>query len=113
MTVRSVRVGRPVQPVPLLRLESTSCPDGLGELFENLHGGVPTDTGIRDADTLLEAGCSLRGNLLVALIQIGFDHHPHNACLPFSNLIPDDLGHLGLIAVILIGIACTGVSGWV
>ncbi len=105
MTVCPVRAGHPVQPIPLLRLESTSCPDGLGELFENFLGGVPTDTGIRDADTLLEAGWSLRGNLLVALVQIGLDHHPHDARLPVPNLIPDHLGHLRLIAVILVGIA--------
>jgi hypothetical protein len=42
---------------------------------------------------------------LVALVQIGLDHHPHDARLPVPNLIPDHLGHLRLIAVILVGIA--------
>lgn len=40
--------------------------DSIGKVVENAHGVLPVDAGIRDADTVLEAGLALSGDLLVA-----------------------------------------------
>ena len=95
----------PVQSVWLLRLQLSSGPHGAGELFENFHGGVPVDACVGDADTLLEPGWPFRGHLLVAFGQVGLDHYSHNARLSLSNLLPNDLSNLGLVPVILVGVA--------
>lgn len=108
MPVRSIRRAHSVQAIRFLGLQGSSSSDSLGELFQHFHGRVPVDTCICDADTLLETRWPLRGDLLVALGKIGLNHHAHNTCLSFPDLIANHLRDLGLVAVILVGIACAG-----
>ena len=108
MIIRPVRflcASHPVEPVRLLRLQCPSRADGVGQLFEHFHRRVPVDAGVRDADAFLERRWPRRRHLLVAFGQVGLDHHAHDARLPFPNLFADDLSDLGLIPVILVGVA--------
>jgi len=53
-----------VRPVDLQLLSAGA--DGLGQHIEHSLGVFPADAGVRDRDTVLEAGLALWGNLLVA-----------------------------------------------
>jgi len=86
----------------LLSALSDSC----GQIFENLDCGVPIDASVCDGDTLLEAGWTLRRDFLSALVDVGFNHDTDNGVLAVAKLICDDLGDLGLVAVVLQGVAC-------
>ena len=77
----------------------------VGKLLEDLDRHVPADTCVGDADALLESRWSFGGHLLVALTDVGLDHHTNNGSLPFPDLITNHLGDLGLIAMVLVGVA--------
>ena len=51
-------------------IDLATLTDGLGELLEGRHGGVPVDACISDGDALLEGRGTLSGNLLVSLIDV-------------------------------------------
>ena len=60
---------------------------------------------VGDADSLLQGAGALGRDLLVALVDVGFDHEADNSSLAFSNLLGDDAGHLGLVLVVLLRVA--------
>lgn len=80
--------------------------DGGGEVLEHGNGGVPVDAGVGDGDALLERGGALGGDLLVALVDVGLDHDADDGLFAFPELLADDGGDLGLVAVVLVGVAC-------
>lgn len=84
----------------------SSDPHRLGEILKDLNGGLPVDAGIRDADALLQARGALRRHLLVAFVDIGLDHDADDGLLALPQLVADDLGHLGLVSVVLARVAC-------
>lgn len=69
----------------LLGLSSDS--DGLGEVLEDVDGGLPADAGIGDTDTSLEAGGALSRDLLGTLVEVGLDHDTNNAILTGAKLL--------------------------
>ena len=89
-----------------LALVRPALRDSSGEILEHTNSGVPINASIGDRDTLLEAAGTLRGDLLVALVDVGLDHDTNNAGLAIADLVCDVLGDLGLVAVVLIGVAC-------
>lgn len=93
--------------------------DGGGQVLEHGDGGLPVDAGIGDGDALLEAAGALGRHLLVALVNVGLDHDADNARLALANLLGDRLGHQGLVAVVLVGVAwlivrktCSVIGDW-
>ena len=91
--------------INLLRLGRAPGAHRLGEVLERRDGGLPVDAGVRDADALLEAGGALGGDLLVALVDVGLDHDADDGGLSLAELVGDGGGHLGLVAVVLVGVA--------
>lgn len=49
--------------------------DSLIELVEHFDGDFPVDTGVSDADTVLEVGGATFGHVLTASVDVGFNHH--------------------------------------
>lgn len=82
----------------------------LGEVLERRDGRLPVDAGVGDADALLEAPGPLGGDLLVALVDVGLDHDADDGILALAELVGDGGGHLGLVAVVLVGVACGGLA---
>ncbi len=46
---------------------------------------------------------------LVALEQVGFEHHPDDGAVPLQDLVDDVVSHLGLQTVILAGVAVAAI----
>ena len=85
------------------------CPplsDSRCKVLESVDGAIPVNASICDGDTLLQTARSLRWDLLVALVDVGFDHDTNNAGLTVADLIGNVLGYEGLVAVVLVGVAC-------
>lgn len=80
--------------------------DGGGEALEDVDGGVPVNAGVGDGDALLEGGGALGGHLLVALVDVGLDHDANDGLFALAELVANDGGDLGLVAVVLVGVAC-------
>jgi hypothetical protein len=78
--------------------------DGGGKVLQGVDGGIPVDARISDGDTLLKCAWTLRRDLLVALVDVGLDHDGDNTCLTLADLLRDNLGYFGLVAVVLAGI---------
>lgn len=80
------------------------------EILEDIHGRIPVNAGIGDADALLQTSRALRRHLLVAFVDVGLDHHTNNGFLSLFELVSDDLGDLGLVSVVLVRVTCLFVS---
>lgn len=98
-------VSHPVRSVCLPGPKRSPRANGLGQLLEDFDGGFPVDAGVGDADAFFELGWSLGGHLLVAFVDVGLDHDAYDGRLACSDLVADGLGNLGLVAVVLVGIA--------
>lgn len=83
----------------------TTLANRLSELLEGRDSGLPVNAGIGDADALLERRGTLSGNLLIALVDVGLDHDTNDGLLALADLVGNDLGNLGLVAVVLVGVA--------
>jgi len=83
----------------------SALPDGCSQIFENLDGRLPVNASVCDGDTLLEAGWTFFGNLLSALVDVRFNHDTDDGVLAISKLLCNDAGDLGLVAVVLQGVA--------
>lgn len=92
-----------------LLVDLSSRADRISQLLEHNDCGFPVDAGICDGDTLLERSqTTRRGNLLVALVNVGLDHDTNNASLSLADLVADNLCDLGLVLVVLLGVAYIG-----
>jgi len=85
-------------------VDSAAGAYSLSELLERSYRVLPVDAGIRDADTLLESGGALSGDLLVALVDVGLDHDADDGGLTLTELLSNDGGNLGLVAMVLVGV---------
>lgn len=85
---------------------SALCNSG-GKVLQRGYRGFPVNASIRDGHALLQASGALLGHLLVALVDVGLDHDADDARLASANLIGHVLGDLGLVAVVLVGVAYT------
>ena len=94
-----------VDTVGLALVRPALCNSG-SEVLEHVDCGFPVNARIGDGDALLKAAGTLRWDLLVALVDVGLDHDTDNASLAVANLVRDFLCDLGLIAVVLVGVAC-------
>lgn len=83
-------------------------PHCFGEAFQDVHGGVPVDARVGDADALLQGLWAFGGDFLAAFVQVGFDHDADNTGFAGPDLVGDGLGYLGLVAVVLLGVALDG-----
>ena len=80
-------------------------PDGSSQVLEHVDRGIPVDAGVGNGDTPLETRRSFGWDFLVALVKMRLDHDTDNTILACAKLVSDDLGDLGLISVILEGVA--------
>jgi hypothetical protein len=76
-----------------------------GQILEHSDGAFPVNAGISDGNTLLESTGAFSGNLLIALVDIRLDHDSNDACLALAELVSNDLGDLGLVTVVFVGVA--------
>jgi hypothetical protein len=86
------------------------CPNGIRQLFQHFHRCIPVDARIGDTDAFFQPDWAFRGYLLAALVDVGLDHNPYDAILTFAELVANVLSHLGLVLVVLEGIALKSVS---
>lgn len=96
--------------IGLGRLDSPTSPDGFSQVLKNVDGHLPADTGIGDTDTLLQTGRTLRGHLLVTLVDVGLDHDTDNGVFTLAHLLGQLLSDKGLVAVVLVGVAVRAVD---
>lgn len=89
----------------LSRRMLAAFPNRFGKLLENFDGGFPVDTSISDADTLLKTRRSLRWYLLVAFVDVGFNHDTDDGFLASTELFTNNLGYLGLVSVVFVGVS--------
>ena len=73
-----------VHPISDLLRHIPSHSNRFSKLLKHIDRSFPADTRISDADTLLQAGWTLRWNLLAAFIDVRFDHDANDTCLAFS-----------------------------
>lgn len=85
--------------------------DSLGQVLKDTDGGVPVDAGISDADTALQGGGAFSGDLLVAGTDVGLDHNTDDSFLALAELVSNHFGDLGLVVVVLLGVAWSIVRG--
>lgn len=88
-----------------LALVRPALSNSSSEVLKGGDGGVPVDAGIGDGDALLKAAGALRRDLLVALVDVGLDHDTDDAGLAVADLVGHIGGDLGLVAVVLVGVA--------
>ena len=100
---------RAVGAVGLGCQESTTSAHTVRQIVQHINGHLPVDAGIGDADTAEESGGALGGNLLVTLVDVGFDHDTDDTGLTLAELIGDLLGDQGLVEVVLLGVAVRAV----
>lgn len=100
-TLRAVRGRRGLPPLA----------HGGGEVLEHGDGGVPVDAGVGDADALLESGGALGGDLLVTSVDVGLEHDTDDGGLAGAQLLGDGGGDLGLVVVVLEGVAWSEEGG--
>lgn len=76
------------------------------------HGdsGVPVDASIGDGHTALEAGGALRRDILATSVDVGLDHHTGEGEIAGLELLADVVEDLGLVAVVLGGVAVRAVD---
>lgn len=78
--------------------------DGLRKRTQGSSGGLKVNASVRDTNTLFAAFQTL-GRLLVALAEVRLHHDTHNGIFTLTELFLDGLEHLGLVAVVLLGVA--------
>ena len=86
-------------------IDLAALADSLSKLLEGRDRRLPVDTGVSNRDTLLEGRRALGGNLLVTLVNVRLDHNTNDGLLALADLVSHNLGNLGLVAVVLVGIA--------
>ena len=89
-----------------LGLVRSPLSDSRRKVLKSVDGALPINASIGDGDTLLQTARSLRGDLLVALVDVGFDHDTNNAGLTVADLVGNVLGYEGLVAVVLVRVTC-------
>ena len=94
-----------VSSICLLLRDLSPRPHRISQLVKNLHGRIPVDASICNTDAFLETRWSLWWNLLVPFVDIRLNHHAHNGCLPFAELISYRLSDLGLVTMVLLRVA--------
>jgi hypothetical protein len=82
----------------------------IGQIVQGVDGHLPVDAGISDTDTAEEVSGSLRGNLLVTLVDVGLDHDTDDTSLTLAQLVGDLLGDDGLVKVVLLRVAVGAVD---
>lgn len=85
-------------------VDVASLPNCGSQIFKHGDGAVPVNAGICDADTLLQSGGTLRWYLLVTLVDVGLDHDTNDGLLAFAELVSNNLGNLGLVAMVFVGV---------
>lgn len=83
----------------------TTGADSVGEVLEHSDGVLPANASISDTDTALEGSRTLGGNLLVTLANVGLNHDTDDGLLTLTELVTNNLGNLGLVLVVLGGVA--------
>lgn len=86
----------------------SSLLDGIGQLSQNALGVLPADTCVGDGDCVFEARFSFLGHLLVAFVDVRFDHDTHDGFFTGGNLGGELVGDLGLVLVVLLGVTVAG-----
>lgn len=76
------------------------------KILEDCDGAVPINAGIGDTDALRKCCRALGRDLLVTLADIGLDHDTDDGIFALSELITNYLGHLWLVPVVLVRVAC-------
>lgn len=99
-------VQRAVGAIRRLAADLTPRPDSVRQLLQHLDCRIPVDASICDADALLQRRWTFRWYLLVALVNVRLDHDADDGILAFAELVADDLRDLGLVLVVLLGVAC-------
>lgn len=79
--------------------------NGQSKVLEYGYGALEINAGIGDRHTTLETTRTLWWYLLVALVDVGLDHHANNAGLTFADLSGNVLGDEWLVSVVLIGVS--------
>jgi len=74
---------------------------GFIQSVQHLDGGLPVDTSICDADTILESRGTIFRNVLPATVDIGLYHYTCDGAVASNQLLADGVYDLGLVEVVL------------
>jgi hypothetical protein len=85
----------------------SSLLNSIGQLGQDLFSIFPTDTCVGDGDCVFETRLSFLGHLLVALVDVRFDHDAHDCFFSSGDLGGEFVGDLGLVHVVLFRVAVT------
>lgn len=77
----------------------------LVEAVEHAYSGVPVNTGVGDADAILETAGTLCRNILATSVDVGFDHDTCNVSVPCNELLADVINNFWLVIVVLLGVS--------
>lgn len=75
------------------------------QILKHRNRSLPIYACIRDTDALFQRTGALGGDFLIALFNVGFDHDADDAGFAFADLVGDDFGDFGLVAVVFVGVA--------
>ncbi len=82
-------------------IPSPPLADPTRQVPEDVHGRVPIDASVRDADALLQARETVLRNLLVPGAEVRFDHDADYALLAGAELVDYVVGDQWLVVVVL------------
>jgi len=74
---------------------------GFIQPIQHLDSGLPVNTGISDADAILESGGAVFRNILPASVDVGFNHDTSNGTVAGNQLLADGINNLWLVVVVL------------
>lgn len=86
-------------------LELSPSSHGSSQVFEHEDSGLPIDASVCNADALFQGRGALGWDLLVAFVDIRFDHDADYGHFTFAKLFCNSFGDLWLVVVVFLRIS--------
>jgi hypothetical protein len=74
---------------------------GFIQPIQHLDSSLPVNTGIGDADAILESRGAIFRNILPASVDVGFNHDASNGAVAGNQLLANRIDNLWLVVVVL------------
>lgn len=84
--------------------------NGIGQLAQNLVGSLPAYAAIGDRNTVFQTLFALRWDVLLTFVDVGLDHDTDDLVFTVGNLFANNIVHLGLVSVVLVGVTVRAVD---
>jgi len=87
-------------PEASLDNSSTAELSGFVQPVQHLNGGLPVDTGISNANTVLESRGAILRDILLATVNVRLDHHTSDGAVAGDQLLANRVDDLRLVEVV-------------